>query len=41
MDAAQMAQAAAALQQSSLAPCFMQQQYTTQLAQLQQACLHS
>lgn len=37
--AAQMAQAASALQQSGLAPYLLQQQYGAQLAQLQQAAL--
>jgi hypothetical protein len=37
--AAQMAQAASALQQSGLAPYLLQQQYGAQLAQLQQTAL--
>lgn len=36
IESAQMAQAASALQQSGLAPYLLQQQYTAQLAQLQQ-----
>ncbi|CAL8463507.1 g3041 [Coccomyxa elongata] len=39
IESAQMAQAASALQQSGLAPYLLQQQYTAQLAQLQQAAM--